>query len=473
MNISTAHLPAFYRSLEEAVTTGKDWIGYDAQIEQLSRYDMHFFDGAGRAVDFQHFNYSQEKEIVLLPTEALLGYIKQFVAEKNAAGIPFSHIEIDDEKVLGYYADLKFSERCGELGDLMDRYNWRTIVYEPGTLQAGAAVDERIQYNGLEYLIEQLSEFSKSGERARELVRELVERHWQGTAMEGLIKDVVAGHLIIKHETFIEPKNSVMNTENLEYLQNQLKFLGFGEGLNTLLEARLKEGMPDFQLQASHSFGKDPMEATLYFKKSEREGVDMYFFNKYEAALRQGERNLQQTFFINNKVQSVTFKEACNLLNGRAVFKELTPKEGEKYKAWLQLDLSSRDQYGNAKVKHYNENFGYDVKEAIGRVPIKELSDPDKMQSLVAALEKGNLATVTLIKDGIEKPVQITAEPQFKTLKMFDMEGKKLYVPAERQDQRYGQAPADEKRQTNGQAISVGELLPGNGQEKKAGQKIA
>lgn len=137
------------------------------------------------------------------------------------------------------------------------------------------------------------------------------------------------------------------------------------------LEKHLKEGLPEFTLPVSHTFGKDDMEATLYFKKSEREGKEMYFFNKYDVTLKQDGRQMSETFYTNNKGQSITFKESCNLLNGRAVFKELAPKEGEKYKAWVKLDMSERDQNGNAKVKHFHENFGYDVKEALGRLPFE------------------------------------------------------------------------------------------------------
>lgn len=242
-----------------------------------------------------------------------------------------------------------------------------------------------------------------------------------------------------------------MNTDNLEYLQNQLKFLGFGEGLNSQLERQLTDGAPEFHLQASHVFGKDTMEATLHFKKSDQEGKDFYFFNSFDAVLLTADKSVAQHFFINNKGQSVTFKEACNLLNGRAVYKELTPKEGEKYKAWIKLDFAHRDEKGNAQVKYFNEKYGFDLKEAIGRLPFKELSDPDQMQTLMASLQKGNAAQAILIKDGKEQSVLIAADPQFKTLKMYDGEGKKLYVPVEKVAERYGLSQADQKRQEQAQ----------------------
>ncbi|MDB5232002.1 MAG: hypothetical protein JWN76_2807 [Chitinophagaceae bacterium] len=241
-----------------------------------------------------------------------------------------------------------------------------------------------------------------------------------------------------------------MNTNNFEYLQNQLLNLGFGEGLTSELEKQMKTGMPDFRLSASHEFGKDKMEAVLHFNKSEKDGNEMYFFNKYDAMLMNEKHNARQTFFINNKGQSITFKEACNLMNGRCVHKEITPKEGGAYKAWVKLDFSNRDDKGNAKFKHFNENFGFDVKEAVGRLPFKELSDPEQMATLIASLKKGNLAKATLIKEGNEQAVFITADPQFKTLKMYDKNEKKLYVPSEKVDPRYGLAPSDEKRLSEG-----------------------
>lgn len=482
MLITTAHIPMFCKALEDALADQKDWIGFDSRVEYLSLYDLHFFSSAQLAADFQSFNQSRDKEIGLLPVDALLSFVQETSRSLLKEGKLFSHLAFEDEAVLAFYSDMHFHQRIGELEELLDAHDWNHVYYDPLDANTEAeSFEDKLAFNRLEYLVEQLSALAQSGERGMASARALVERYWACAPMEAQIADVLGGKYIHPiTDLLFHHKNKVMNTENLEYLQNQLKFLGFGEGLNSQLEKQLKEGLPDFQLQASHQFGKDPMEATLYFKRSEKEGMEMYFFNKYDAVLKQGERSMSQTFYINNKGQSITFKESCNLLNGRAVFKELAPKEGEKYKAWVKLDFSNREENGNAKMKHFHENFGYDVKEALGRLPLKELSDPDKLQTLVASLEKGNLASVTLLKEGTEKQVQITADPQFKTLKMYDADGKKLYVPAEKPDQRYGLAPADEKRLEGSLQASVGEtlkgekpdLLPVNDLGKGTGQKI-
>ncbi len=271
-------------------------------------------------------------------------------------------------------------------------------------------------------------------------------------------------------QQLLNNKTNVMNTENFDYLKDQVKYLGFGEGLQSQLERKMKEGMPDFQLTASHEFGKDKMEAVLHFKKSEKPDSDRYFFNKYDATLLNEDKKLSQTFWINNKGQSITFKESCNLLNGRCVFKELTPKEGPAYKAWVQLDPTNKDDNGNAKMKHFNSNYGFDPVEAVNRIPLKELAFPDQTQTLIASLEKGNRVEATLLKDGKEQKVGIEANPQFKTLNLYDKEGKKLFMPAAKQEVKYGQAPADQKK-TEKQELLTKKTQTNGLIEKKATKK--
>jgi hypothetical protein len=457
MTISYAQLPSFVNLLHDKP---QQWLGYDSRIEQLSVYDLHFFETAQRAADFQLFNHGQDKEVTLLPVDAFLHYTETTAKDLLKEGKQFSHIEIDDEKVLGLYSDLQFNLAKGEIEELMDMHDWNHVFYDPLEANTEAeSFEDKLGFIRLEYLVEQLSSLSQSGERGMEAAAAIAGRYWNGTPMETQISDVLRGKYALPNELLFHHKNNVMNAENLSYLQGQLEGLGFGEGLHKQLEKNVKDGLPDFQLKASHEFNKDPMAATLHFKKSEREGKEMYFFNRYDASVKVNGREQSQTFYINNKGQSVTFKEAYNLMNGRSVFKELAPQEGEKYKAWVKLDFANRDENGNAKMKQFHENYGFDVKEALGRLPFKELSDPDRMQSLEKSLKKGNLAPVTLLKDGAEKSVQITADPQFKTLKMYDMDGKKLYVPAEKTDLRYGTAAADSNKLEVSLQENVGEKM--------------
>ena len=74
-----------------------------------------------------------------------------------------------------------------------------------------------------------------------------------------------------------------MNEKNLTYLKNNLKYMGFGEKLNSDLENAVKEGKPEFQLQLNEKMFQGNMDLKLHFKQSP--SSDMYFFNSYEAPL--------------------------------------------------------------------------------------------------------------------------------------------------------------------------------------------
>lgn len=239
-----------------------------------------------------------------------------------------------------------------------------------------------------------------------------------------------------------------MNAENLEYLKNQLKFLGFGEGLNSQLENKMKEGKPEFTLDASTEFGTDKMQAVIHFRHSEKDGKEAYFCNHYIATLLREDQNRSQFIYVNNKGQSVTFKESCNLLNSRSVFKEVTPKEGDPYKAWLKIDHENVDQKtGYPKLRQFTTNYGFDLKEAVGRMDFKGMKYDDQLKGVLKSLQKGNAASVTIMKEDKEVSVSIEANPQLRTLNMYDKNGDKLFYPMQKVEQKYGQAPADTKKQ--------------------------
>ena len=234
-------------------------------------------------------------------------------------------------------------------------------------------------------------------------------------------------------------KTTIMNIENLEYLDKQLKFTGFGERHHDELKSKMEVKMPEFQITHSHTFGKDEMSATLYFKKSSE--LDMYFFNKYDASMKVGSdtETIKQTYYINRE-GSITFKEAYNLMNGRAVNKDLTSKEGEKYNAWVQLDFKETDNSGNFKVKQFHQNYGYNLEQALLKLPIKEMAtDTDKL-ALIHSLQKGNLQAVTYLLEGKEQRQFIEANPQFKSISVFDVNMRPVNSQVETEKESLGQS---------------------------------
>jgi len=212
-------------------------------------------------------------------------------------------------------------------------------------------------------------------------------------------------------------KTNFMNNENFQYLKDNIKYMGFGEKLYSELEQKMQEGKTDFQLTASVEFNKKSFEATLNFRKSD--STDMYFFNNYNASLeRSNGDKVDHTFYL-NKGKGVTAKEAFNMLDGRAVHKDLVTKDGTEYKAWLQLDFENKTDKG-FEVKQFHENYGYDLKDAVQKFAVSELNAPDKEKALITSLQKGNVQSVTIEKDGESHKMFMEANPQYKNVTLYD-----------------------------------------------------
>jgi hypothetical protein len=174
-----------------------------------------------------------------------------------------------------------------------------------------------------------------------------------------------------------------MNEQNFNYLKDQVKYTGFGDTLEVQLKENMMKGLPQFELEHQALIGKDVATATLHFRKSDTQ--DNYFFNGYDLHLKQeGQaQGLKQTFHMGYD-NNITFKEGYNLLSGRSVHKEMAKivdsvkndskrleAKGEKYNAWLKMDLSDKDQNGNFKIKQYHQNYGFDLETVLSKYTIK------------------------------------------------------------------------------------------------------
>lgn len=217
-----------------------------------------------------------------------------------------------------------------------------------------------------------------------------------------------------------------MNTQNAEFLKKSLLNLGFGDKLNTELDRQMEAKTPEFSLGLQHEFNQKTVDYQLHFKAGENQG--MYFFNTYNATINHKDdpaKNVHQTFYI-NKGSGITAKEAFNLMEGRAVHKQLYNSEGQKYQAWLTLDDKHTTDGGNKKINHYHENYGFDIEKVISGKGIKELEDPKTKENLMYSLKKGNTQQITVSSAEGDKKYFIAANPQFKTVDLFDHQMKKI-----------------------------------------------
>jgi hypothetical protein len=269
--------------------------------------------------------------------------------------------------------------------------------------------------------------------------------------------------------------------KTMEQLSKKLLFLGFGEGLNTELERQLKKGKPEFSLKATTDFGTDKMEAMIHFQHAAKDGKENYFLNNYVATLINREDTPSMFVYVNNRGQSITFKEACNLLNDRFVFKKLTSKTGVEYETWIKLDKDNPDlRTGYPKIHQYGSKLDFDLKEAVNRMPFKFLEYGPELKNVLQSLEKGNLTSVLLTEKDDQQKVSIEANPPLNTLNMYDATGKKLDYPMEKVEVKYqkkeemevaeGQA-AYRKRDLLGKKREPNNLMEKKGTGQKTGRR--
>ena len=294
------------------------------------------------------------------------------------------------------------------------------------TILALSKGEHWMAYNGSLYFIDVKDiYFFKEKQEAIDFVKNNISDHDHFTAIQidsvdDVLRKVRYGDIFyedtIQYSSLLN--QTTMNTENTTYLKDNVKYMGFGENMHAELEQKIAEGKADFTMHYKAEINKKPFEATLSFRKSD--SSDMYFFNRYEASLeRKNGEKLNQTFYL-NKGKGVTAKEAYNLLEGRAVYKELSNKAGEAYHAWIQLDFDKKDKNNNFEVNQYHENYGYDVKAAVSKFAVAELDGGEKEKALIQSLQKGNVQSVTIGKDGNPQKMFIEANPQYKTVKLYD-----------------------------------------------------
>ncbi|HET7116098.1 MAG TPA: JAB domain-containing protein [Hanamia sp.] len=221
---------------------------------------------------------------------------------------------------------------------------------------------------------------------------------------------------------------------NLDYLTNQVKFLGFGDGLGERLSEKMNELKDAIDLSLTQSFfvagnpvKKQDVDFSLHFNKGKES--EMYFLNSYSAQLKVGHGNngVPQKFYI-NKGKGITAKESFNLLSGRAINKDFTNKAGETYNAWLKLKpTGANNDKGSRDFQMFGENYGFDLEKTLSKYPIKEMESPEAAERLMNSLKKGNMQAVTLMQNGEETSKFISANPQFKNLDVLNHNGSAMF----------------------------------------------
>lgn len=231
-----------------------------------------------------------------------------------------------------------------------------------------------------------------------------------------------------------------MNQGSFEYNRDQLLNMGFGEEIAAALHTKMEQNLAEFTLDHSRKFGNDEMHSVLHFSKGDKLDKDITFFNRFDATLKQKDKeDLTQSFFVGKETKfNYTLMERYNMMDGRAAYREqpkMVPvvdengKErmkptGETYWAWKILNFKEADKYGNFIPK----TIFWDHEKELQKYPIKDIEEKYDRSRMMRPLQRGNKVDIVLVRDGQETPAKVMANPRMMRLDFFDADGQTLLL---------------------------------------------
>jgi hypothetical protein len=204
--------------------------------------------------------------------------------------------------------------------------------------------------------------------------------------------------------------------QNNQSLYEQVQRIGFRD-LSATIDQQIRQGQDQFTVASSYYINeKERLDHQLSFVKDQS---GHYQFEGYKTAL-QNESKPEESrdhYFKIREGHAVDTTQAYNLLGGRSV-----QKEG----SWMQLDLNDKDPNGDYRIKEFHSGYGYDLEKALHQLPLKELLSTTEADKLKDALKLGSRQSVILIKNGNEHRFYIEANPQFKSVNIYDEHSRKV-----------------------------------------------
>lgn len=205
--------------------------------------------------------------------------------------------------------------------------------------------------------------------------------------------------------------------ENKKSLKYQLNKSGFHDYYSRVLDYMKQEQSQFFVPVSYYISEKERIEHSLCFIKDARGGYD---FDGFRSILHNYSSPYVRSthYFKYEKSESFNIGEAYNLLTGRPVFKEGT---------WKQFDLNDQDLNDNYRMKEFPEAYGYSIEKVLTSLPLK-VSDQAQLDFLASSLKEGRREEVALLINNKEERFFIEANPQFKTLNIFNEKQEKLLL---------------------------------------------
>ncbi|WP_231426471.1 hypothetical protein [Pedobacter sp. Leaf250] len=236
-----------------------------------------------------------------------------------------------------------------------------------------------------------------------------------------------------------------MNQNNLEYLQKSLDYLGFGTKLNAALECAILKGEQFFSIGINQRYipaefrsqvekKVDDMHFELKFNRSKN--GEVYFLNAMETSLLRynATEPIMKNFVLDqqNRMSALqSYKLLCGLsFEKPTLILDTDDPESKQYKKidlWYKLNFNAVDKLGEHPIKWFFPQHGYDLEQSFNKFPFLELTDTDLRESAIKALRYGNLISLPMEIDGKRQEVYISADPEQKTLNIFDQQMQSIH----------------------------------------------
>ena len=366
----------FEADVSKSYTAEKQWQA-DALKSAVQKYYQNIaFDLTEKMLeDMDRHTYERYKKD---SASVIQEYIDSGFFDKEKQNIK---MEIQQENVQNFIVKMVFSDH-GKTQTELDKerlQEYKKLTPEEKNMVKEIGVREAIN------LIEEVGEKTISQEGIKK-----TQEHF-----ERIINEAEKEQTTKQEEKIKSPIESAQ----LDYLKNQLKYLGFGESnkLHQDLEKGINSNEKTFkiQTQSDRAMQGNEVNFTLNFNKSEKGGV---FLNSFNATLK-NEIGEEKTH--NFGVNHFTAKEAVNLLEGRSVKTEF--KENEP--VFVKLNFAEeKNEYGNFKFQTYNQQaYGVDTAKIVEKSGLMKFNLDHKITEGNAVLN-----------------------PQYKTLNLYDKEMNRL-----------------------------------------------
>ena len=210
--------------------------------------------------------------------------------------------------------------------------------------------------------------------------------------------------------------------DQVEYLKNQLKYLGFGEGekLHKDLEKGIKSKNQQFEIKTTSdkALPENKVDFTLKFNKTDSGGI---FLNSYNAKLTNEKNEEISHNFPVNRENTFTAKEAINLLEGRSVKIEFhNPKSDQQETAFVQFNFDEpKTEKGNYLFQNFYKNYGVETDKIVEKSNLI-FDKPEYKENTIKSLEKGNVVKVKFEQEDKVIEGKAILNPQNRNLKLYD-----------------------------------------------------